>query len=107
MLLYNVTVAVEPEVQEEWLQWMESVHLPEVMSTGKFERCRMFYIHPMEPEQVPSYSIQYEAETMENYEDYIRNFGPELRQKTVEKYGEKVLAFRTLLEHRLTLQKMK
>lgn len=104
MILYNVTVVVEPEIEELWLEWMEKEHLPEVMSTKKFERCRMFFIQPHEPGQPPSYSIQYEALLYESYESYVQNFGPALRQKTMDKFGDKVLAFRTLLEHRLTLE---
>jgi hypothetical protein len=35
-VLYNVTVNVSDEVLSEWLQWMESTHIPEVLATGFF-----------------------------------------------------------------------
>jgi hypothetical protein len=35
---------------------------------------------------------------MADYEDYVKNYGPALKAKTIERYGEKVLAFRTILE---------
>ncbi|MEQ9302638.1 MAG: DUF4286 family protein, partial [Marinoscillum sp.] len=36
MILYNITVNVQEGVQEDWLNWMKAVHIPEVMQTGCF-----------------------------------------------------------------------
>jgi hypothetical protein len=36
MILYNVTVKIEADAQEDWLQWMKSTHIPDVMDTGLF-----------------------------------------------------------------------
>ena len=41
MLLYNVTVIIEDAAAEEWLQWMQEIHIPEVMATGKFVSNRL------------------------------------------------------------------
>jgi len=30
MILYNVTVSIDPEIAEEWLTWMREVHIPDV-----------------------------------------------------------------------------
>jgi hypothetical protein len=35
---------------------------------------------------------------MEEYERYKQNFAPALQQKTKDKFGDQVLAFRSLLE---------
>jgi Domain of unknown function (DUF4286) len=45
-----------------------------------------------------NYAIQYTTTSVDEYERYQRDFGPALRQKTLEKYGDKVMAFRSLLE---------
>jgi hypothetical protein len=34
MILYSVTVNIDRQVEQDWLQWMKSVHIPEVMDTG-------------------------------------------------------------------------
>jgi hypothetical protein len=34
MILYNVTVSVDPEIHDEWLAWMKSKHIPDVLATG-------------------------------------------------------------------------
>lgn len=98
MILYNVTVAVEPSIHQDWLNWMNNTHLPEVMATGRFLLCRMFRINPESREEL-TYSVQYEAENMENYHAYVANEASALKQKTVDRYGDKVLAYRTILQH--------
>ena len=45
-----------------------------------------------------NYAIQYYCHSIEDYNDYSENFGPALKAKSYAKYGDKVLAFRTLLE---------
>jgi len=99
MILYNVTCLVDDHIKEEWLSWMRSEHLPEVMATGKFISFRMFQIDPHDKDDTgTSYSIQYTAESRQDYLDYSENFGPALKSKTVKKYGDKVMAFRTIME---------
>ena len=36
MLLYNVTITVDLDVHDDWVQWMRDTHIPDVMSTGMF-----------------------------------------------------------------------
>ncbi|MEY3542099.1 MAG: hypothetical protein RLZZ204_911, partial [Bacteroidota bacterium] len=38
MILYNITYMVAHEIHDEWLSWMKSSHIPEMMSCGMFER---------------------------------------------------------------------
>lgn len=83
----------------EWLQWMQHVHIPEVMATGCFLSYRILKVltNANDDEGV-NYSIQYDAATMADYERYREQFAPAMQQQTKERYGERVLAFRTLLE---------
>lgn len=99
MILYNVTVNVEDHIHDEWLQWMQEVHIPEVMQTGKFTDYKMFKIlSRQEGETGETYSIQYFAAGMHDYQTYQQDFAPALQRKTFDKYGDNVLAFRTLME---------
>lgn len=83
----------------EWLQWMQDVHIPEVMATGCFLSYRILKVltNANDDEGV-NYSIQYDAASMADYERYREQFAPAMQQQTKARYGERVLAFRTLLE---------
>jgi hypothetical protein len=99
MIIYNVTVNVEESIHLEWLNWMKTVHIPEVMATGLFVENRMLkLISKQDDELGETYAIQYYAENLDKYFQYQNEFATELRQKTIELFGEKVLAFRTLME---------
>ena len=99
MIIYNVTCHMETALAPEWLQWMQDIHIPEVMATGCFTKVGILKVltNAADDEGV-NYSIQYSAETMADYERYRDQYAPALQQKTRERYGEQILAFRTLLE---------
>ena len=99
MILYNVTINIEESLSKEWVQWMKNEHIPEVMATGKFTEYKMFKVITRQPDETGvTYSIQYFAKTMADYESYTNDFGPALKMKTMQKYGDKLAAFRTVLE---------
>lgn len=98
MILYNVTVAVDKQVETEWLIWMKNVHIPEVMETNQFESFKFFKVMNTDDPQSSSYSVQYFAENMNNIQLYMAAFAPELQQKALLKWPDRIAAFRTLLE---------
>jgi hypothetical protein len=99
MIVYNVTCHMSLDMAAEWLAWMQQVHIPEVMSKGCFiDHKIMRILTNVEDDEGVNYSVQYSAPDMDAYEKYRSDFAPALQQKTRERYGEKVLAFRTLLE---------
>ncbi len=97
MIIYNVTVNVDDTIHQEWLAWMKTVHVPDVMNTGMFNDFRLCKILA-EEEQGTTYSFQYTCENMKMYEKYRDEFAPALRNQVIEKFGDKFVAFRTLLE---------
>ena len=36
MILYNVTVSIDVKKADEWLHWMRTKHIPDVMATSCF-----------------------------------------------------------------------
>ena len=94
--LYNVTISVEPEVQAAWLQWMLEEHLRDMLSTGCFLGFRFCELQA-DGVQSPTYTVQYELASSDDFDRYEREFAPEMRQKGLEKWGTKALAFRTTM----------
>lgn len=97
MIIYNVTVNIENDVREEWLQWMKEKHIPDVMRTGNFLENKICKVLVNE-EQGTTYSIQYTCKSMEILEDYQRTHASRLQKEHADKYANKFVAFRTLLE---------
>lgn len=97
MIIYNVTVNIDIAVAEEWKQWMNEKHIPDVLNTGCFTEARMTKVIG-EEEGGKTYSIQYTCPSQEVLEKYQREFAPALQQEHTDKYSGKFGAFRTLLE---------
>lgn len=97
MIVYNVTVNVDHDVHDEWLKWMKEVHIPDVMATGFFTENRMFRLL-VDEEQGTSYSIQYTCDSIEQYNSYREQHAPRLQKEVADRYKDKFVAFRTLLE---------
>ncbi|HMT29794.1 MAG TPA: DUF4286 family protein [Bacteroidia bacterium] len=98
MIIYNVTVNIENDVHDEWLKWMQEIHIPDVMKTGLFTGSQILRILADEDSGGTSYAIQYTCANMQDYEKYRDEFAPALQKEVAEKYKDKFVAFRTLLE---------
>jgi hypothetical protein len=96
MILYNVTVSIDPSVSEEWLNWMRSTHIPDVMATGCFMESRISKIHA-EDEGGLTYSIMYLCSSQERLDEYREIHAPSLQKHHSERYVGKFAAFRTFL----------
>lgn len=96
MFIYNVTITVEKNIHEEWLKWMKNVHIPDVMRTGIFTTNRICRLITDESEV--TYAIQYTFRSMEDIHRYQKEFAPRLQKEHSEKFKDKFVAFRTLLE---------
>ncbi len=97
MIIYNVTINIDLDVHDQWLTWMKEIHIPEVMQTGLFLESKMLKVL-VEEQQGITYSIQYTAANMKDYEEYKAKHAPSLQKKINEKFANKFVAFRTLLE---------
>ncbi len=98
MILYNITFNVSADIEEDFIQWMKSTHIPEILAKGIFHDHKFFRLLHESEDGSTNYCIQYFTETMDSMMDYEKNHAPSLRAKTQERYKDKAIAFRTLLE---------
>jgi len=96
--LYNVTINIDLDVHDEWLEWMKTVHVPKVMATGMFDSFRIFRLLNDPSNEGATYSFQYFAQSLDAIELYLGKYAPPLIEEHMEKYKNKHVAFRTLLE---------
>lgn len=97
MVLYNVTMNVDKEIEEEWLKWMKDVHIKDVIATGYFSDCKVFQLMSEEP-QGTTYAFQYFAASAKDIQQYQNEHGAKLQMDVITRYGDKVMSFRTLLK---------
>lgn len=97
MLLYNITYAVPHNLRNEWLDWMNTAHIPEILATGCFQRHLLLQLLEVDETEFRTYALQLFTENEIEYRRYLEQFAPLLRQLANTKWGENVLGFRTLM----------
>ena len=97
MILYNVTTSIEPDAAAEWLDYMRTTHIPEVMATGFFLKSQLCRLLNEEDEGL-TYATQYYCLSEEQLEEYQRLCAPALRADMEARFAGKYAAFRTVLE---------
>jgi hypothetical protein len=98
MIVHNITIKIVPDIEEEWIQWQQQEHIPAIMASGQFSQWKMFRLLEQDETDGLTFVIQYFAPTLENYIRYIEEFAPVLRQKAFDKWGERFIAFNTVME---------
>lgn len=98
MIVYNVTAGVDKTIEAEWLHWMQTFHIPNVMRTGCFVTHKIYKVLTHDDPQSVSFAIQYIANTMDRLQEYFDKHAPALRQEVKDKFGEKQVSYRTVLE---------
>ena len=97
MIIYNVTVSVEENVKNDWLNWMKTEHIPEVMACGIFTKAQINRVI-VQDDSDNTFAIAYTCSSMKELHQYQIKFAPELQKKHDKKFKEKAIAFRTLME---------
>lgn len=99
MIIYNVTINIDETVHQDWLAWMKTIHIPDVMNTGCFEDYKICKILSVQEDETGhTYAIQYFCLNEEKLSTYQNKYAPQLQKEHLERYDGKFVAFRTLLE---------
>ena len=96
MIIYNVTINIDESIHKEWLLWIKE-HIPLVLATGKFMDAKLTKVLVKDQDEV-TYSVQYRAFSRESLDAYYKEDADRLRNDGFNKFGDKMLAFRTELE---------
>ncbi len=97
MYIYNVTLSIDKSIHKEWLEWIHH-HIPEVLATGKFISAKLTQVLIEEEMEGITYSIQYLAKSREDLDKYYKEDAARLRTDGMQKFADKMLAFRTELK---------
>lgn len=97
MIIYNVTTIIEEDIHNEYIQYMESIHLPNIMATGKFDDCYLLRLTEPVTDGI-TYCAQYVTGNLKNLTDFRENFLPEIQAAIQGKFGNKLVSFTSVLE---------
>ena len=96
MLLYNVTISIDPEIEDSWLTWMREKHINDVMNTGCFLEARLCRVHG-EEEGGLTYAVTYLCPSQKDFDTYSTELSKALQAEHLNKFSPRFAAFRTML----------
>lgn len=94
-VIYAVTVRVDQPLAAEWLEWMRTVHVPDVLATGCFRRCSIQQETEPGGKRV-AFVLEYLAPSSESLGRYQREHAPALQQLHSTRYAGKFEASRVI-----------
>lgn len=98
MIIYNVTVKTDHSIAGDWLTWLKEEHIPDIIGTRCFTHASVLRLLDMDETDGVTYAVQYHAESKLLYDRYITEYAEGMRRKATEKWGDKFIAFRSVME---------
>jgi len=98
MIWYNVTIKIEEKINDDWLAWMQHIHIPEVLDTGYFTEGRLSRLINSQEKDGITYSVQYACKNMKDLHHYQVDHAQRLQKEHNARYEGKYVAFRSLME---------
>lgn len=98
MIIYNVTIKVQHDIVDAWLRWMKEEHMQDLQRTGLFTDYRLCRLLEQDETDGITFSAQYFCDSLEDYHEYINRHANGMREKGQKKFGDKFIAFRTVME---------
>ena len=98
MIIYNVTNKVNHSITADWLTWLKEEHIPDITNTGCFSHAVILHLLEADDEEGITYAVQYYAESKALYNHYVDTHASLMRKKAMEKWGDKFIAFRSVMQ---------
>lgn len=98
MIVYNVTIKVDPAIAGDWRIWMLREHIPMLLETGCFTDAKMFRLLEQDDSDGPTFCAQYFSASKADYDRYLDEFAARMRAETLQKWGDKIAAFRSVMQ---------
>ena len=99
MIIYSVTIEIKKNVETDWLEWMQAVHVPDVLATNLFVSAVIQrHLFQEANARFAKYTIRYELESLQKYEIYQEKYAPQLQKEHTERYAGWFSGSRAVME---------
>lgn len=98
MYLYNITFNIDENVVQEWLKWVQSEHIPEVLNNSPFTQARLIKVLIQEEMGGQTFSIQYEVAELTYLELFFKESKFDMFAEMKRLFSGKFVSFSTELQ---------
>jgi hypothetical protein len=97
MILYNVTLILENEIQNDCLCWLQKMQIPKAMDTGYFISNRLLKVLDS-PNEGLTYCIQFVSESVQKLNEFKQKHGGILESDIPQEFNNKLVIFPSIME---------
>ena len=97
MILFNVTCNVAPEVENQWLEWVD-LQLNNISKSENIIGTSILKLNTNSPTEEAVYPLQYQIKDHNTLENFLNNEDKTLKDRIKMDFGEAVLHFSSQLE---------
>jgi hypothetical protein len=97
MILFNLTIILDEEIHNEWLHWMKTKQIQDVMNTGCFVSNRLLNVLDS-PNEGVTYCVQYISDSLENLNEFRQKHEQMIQANMPEQFNNKLVLFPTVME---------
>ena len=95
MITYQVKISVDARIEEDFIQWMKTQHVPDVIATGLI---KSFQILQPQIGEEHCYYFHYHFTNQQDFDQYTKVFGPKLKADVLERYPNQFEAQRQVFD---------
>ena len=99
MLIINTTFHVSESCEEEWIKWVHTEYIPEVIAPGMLVEPRFCKLLIENETGNQSYAIQFEVKDFDTLDAWFKEYGEKIQSSLCDRFQEKVLSFTTVMEN--------
>ena len=95
---YEVSIEVMKEHSHAWVDWMISIHIPEVMKCGIFINAKLSKVTDPASEIYDTFHIQYSANSLQDIQRYRSEYSPALQASHNQIFGDYTKGMRKVMQ---------
>jgi quinol monooxygenase YgiN len=93
MIRYEVNLELHPEIEKEYIAWLQ-IHMNEMLEFDGFHEAKLF----RNIEKQNAYIVHYDIESNAHMKHYLQDHAPRMRNEAIEKFKNKFTASRRIIE---------
>ncbi|WAC10407.1 DUF4286 family protein [Dyadobacter pollutisoli] len=98
MIIYNITINISYEAEKDWLHYMKTIHIPEILLISAVMDCRLLRLLTEIENEGATYTSQFTFRTMEDFLAYQTHHQDPFLERHHALFNGQYVSFRTLLE---------
>jgi len=98
VIIQNITYSINKDLEQEFLDWIQNVHIQNVMITGFPKSYKIMRLLTEIENGGATFSIQYNFDNLNSFEAFEREYFDDLNHEVDKQYRGKYVFFPSLLE---------